>query len=197
MSLTGRKRKLTSVVATARMMRDRCHASGDFSLSALSASSPFERHQGIRLTDRVWPVKNAQNECKSQVMLISSGGCMEAIRQSAFVRAQPRSRFAMFARAAVGISSCSVSIHFRNIPIARYTTDCSSVANSFFNSMLGTRNLTPTSSTPMPHSPAMASCFGSRVFPDTELLRSFIPGRLRQADAAVTPTEFTRQRRAL
>src|ERR1700686_1581488 len=69
----------------------------------------------------------------------------------------------MFARAAVGIGSCSGSIHFRNIPIVRYTTECSAVVNSFFNSMLGTRKLTPTSSTPMPPRLAMAFCSGSRL----------------------------------
>jgi catechol 2,3-dioxygenase-like lactoylglutathione lyase family enzyme len=47
-----------------------------------------------RLTNGVWPVKNGPSERNQSLtdflaMLISSGGCMKAVGQSAFVRAQP------------------------------------------------------------------------------------------------------------
>ena len=57
--------------------------------------------------------------------------------------------------------SCSDSIHFRKIPVTKSTIECNTVVNSFFNSMLGTRKLTPTWSTPMRHRLAMGSCLGS------------------------------------
>ena len=88
---------------------------------------------------------------------------MEAIGQRAFVRAQPLIAVRNVRASSSCFGSCSGSIRFRNTPIARYTTECSAVVNSFFNSMLGTRKITPTSSTPMPRRLAMASCFGSRL----------------------------------